>query len=124
MEKIRKYTRTKHKQHYSKNKTKYKKRTTKNNKYKMKKTKTRICGGDNNSKSQLNAILLAMPDPYKPNEPISSKYIQYLINMVHTNPDNMKHIDEMVYLLKQHGNNKQIHTKITTPYEVSNVKGE
>ena len=106
MDKIRKYARTKHKQHSTNIKTKYKKRTTKKIKYKMKKTKKQICGGNKNDNTNINAILLAMPDPYvKTNIP---KDIQYLINIHRTNPDNMKHIDEMVYLLKQYGNNNPI----------------
>ena len=114
MKQKRRVVRTQRKEHYSKNMKKTNKKRitntirgiTKTNKHtNSHKTPTKkICGGGDGSSTKLQYILVGVKDVYdkEPDNKDQLIDLTYLINIIHTNPNNMKNVDQLFYLLKEH----------------------
>jgi len=65
----------------------------------------KICGGDGSS-TKLQYILVGVKDVYDKEPEKTNQLIDltYLMNIIHTNPNNMKNVDQLFYLLKEHSN--------------------
>jgi hypothetical protein len=103
MKQKQRVVRTQRKYHYSKHMKKTNKKrirgiTKKNKHTNSYKTPTqKICGGGDGSSTKLQYILVGVKDVYD-KEPANANQLidlTHLMNIIHTNPNNMKNVDQL-----------------------------